>query len=385
MHTICPRCIMDTSDPGIQFNDRGLCNRCREYESVFAQHVLSPETRQRELADLVARIRADGRKREYDCLIGVSGGVDSTYVAYVTKKLGLRPLAVHLDNGWDSELAVCNIERCLKTLDIDLYTHVLDWDEFRDLQLAFLKASTPDSEIPSDHAILALMMKMAAKIGVRHVISGCNVVTEGVFAPTWSRGHYDWKYIRTIHQKYGTIPLKKYVHFSLAGLGWTRYVRGQRQVYILNYLDYNKRQAMELIQKELGWKPYGGKHHESIYTRFFQSYILPRKFGFDKRRMHLSTLIMSGQISRDNALAEMQKPICSPDLMVEDKRYVCKKLGLPEAEFEAILALPPRTFWDYSSYEKTFVVRAGRAMREAHRRQTRSIANPAVAIASNPR
>jgi N-acetyl sugar amidotransferase len=364
---------MDTSDPGIQFDDHGRCNRCREYESVHAQHVPSPETRKRQLAELVTHIRTEGRKKEYDCVIGVSGGVDSSYVAYVTKKLGLRPLAVHLDNGWDTELAVCNIERCLKTLEIDLDTHVLDWDEFRDLQLAFLKASTPDSEIPTDHAISALMMKTAARIGVRYVISGSNVATEGLFVPTWSRGHFDWKYIKSIHRRHGSVRLKKFIHFSVAELAWTRYVRRQRQVYILNYLDYNKNQAMQVIQCELGWKPYGSKHHESIYTRFFQSYILPRKFGFDKRRMHLSTLIMSGQISRDQAIAEMQKPICSPDLLVEDKRYVCKKLGLSEAEFEAIMALPPRTFWDYPSYEKTLIVRAGRAMRRACQQQPEAL------------
>ena len=362
-YRICSRCIMDTSDPGIEFDAADICNRCREYERVAAAHILSPETREQKLADLVSRIRHEGRGKEHDCVIGVSGGVDSTYVAYLVKQLGLRPLAVHLDNGWDSELAVSNIQHCLKTLDIDLYTHVLDWDEFRDLQLAFLKASTPDSEIPTDHAILALMMKMARKIGSRYIISGCNIATEGLFAPTWSMGHYDWKYILSVQRMFGTMPLKTFIHFNLAEIIWARYVLRQKQVYILNYVDYRKEDAMQIIQSKLGWKPYGGKHHESIYTRFFQAYILPKKFGFDKRRMHLSTLIMSGQITREDALKTIEMPSYDLDLLSHDKRYLAKKLAISEAEFDEIMALPWRTFWDYPSYERGLVVRMARALR----------------------
>lgn len=362
-YRICDRCIMDTSDPGIQFDAAGICNRCREYEKVAFVHLLPPNTREQKLAELASRIRCEGRGKEHDCVIGVSGGVDSTYVAYVTKQLGLRPLAVHLDNGWNSEVAVSNIQHCLKTLNIDLYTHVMDWDEFRDLQLAFLKASTPDSEIPTDHAILALMMKIARKIGSRYIISGCNIATEGLFAPTWSMGHYDWKYIQSVQRMFGTMPLKKFIHFNLAEFLWARHALRQKQVYILNYLDYRKEDAIEIIQSELGWKPYGGKHSESIYTRFFQAYILPQKFGFDKRRMHLSTLIMSGQITREDALKEIEKPCYDLALLSHDKRYLAKKLAISEAEFDAIMELPLRSFWDYPSYEKQPLVRAMRALR----------------------
>lgn len=351
---------MDTSDPEIQFDADGICNRCREFEST-AQRLVPPlAERQAQLEQLVAQMKREGAGREYDCIIGVSGGVDSTYVAYVCKQLGLRCLALHLDNGWDSELAVSNIENCLQRLDIDLYTEVLDWDEFRDLQVAFLKASTPDSEVPTDHAILALLMRKSLQHGVRFVVSGVNVATEGLFASSWSRGHYDWKYIKSLHRLFGSVPLRSFPHFTLAQLGWARYVRRQQFVYILNYVDYQKKDAVELIQRELGWKPYQGKHHESIYTRFFQGYILPRKFGFDKRRMHLSTLIMSGQITREAALAELEKDIYSAELLRQDQAYVPKKLGLTGQQFEDILNLPPKTFWDYPSSEKSLLVRSAR-------------------------
>lgn len=378
-YRICARCVMDTSDPEIQFDAQGICNRCREFEATARRLVPPAAARQAQLDRIVAQMKAEGRGREYDCIIGVSGGVDSTYVAYVCKRqLGLRCLAVHLDNGWDSELAVSNIENCLKRLDIDLHTEVLDWDEFRDLQVAFLKASTPDSEIPTDHAILALMMRKAVQHGVRFVVSGVNAATEGLFAPAWSRGHYDWKYIRAVHRRFGTVPLRSFPHFTLTQLAWMRYLRRLQFVYALNYLDYDKRRVLELIQRELGWKPYQGKHHESIYTRFFQGYILPRKFGFDKRRMHLSTLIMSGQMTREAALAELEKEIYSPDLVRQDKVYVPKKLGLTEQQFEDIMNLPRKTFWDYPSAERTLPVRLLRAWQR--RKQARALA-PVVAPA----
>jgi N-acetyl sugar amidotransferase len=287
----------------------------------------------------------------------VSGGVDSTYVAYLVHSLGLRALAVHLDNGWDSNLAVTNIERALRKLNIELFTHVLDWDEFRNLQLAFLKASTPDSEIQTDHAIMAVLMRKARQLRVRYILYGSNVITEGLYTPEWSQGHYDWKYIKSIHARFGTVPLRRFPHVSLAQYCVDRYMRHQQFVSILNYTAYNKAEAVEVIRRELGWEPYEGKHHESIYTRFFQSYILPRKFGADKRRMHLSALIVSGQMTRDEALRIVATPPGPPEQLEQDKVYVCKKLDISIEEFDRIMALPPRTFWDYPSNEKSAVMR----------------------------
>lgn len=348
-YRICTRCLMDTTDPDIQFDEQGVCNHCHDYDRLIQQRVLKGESGLRYLEGLVERIRHEGRGKPYDCVMGVSGGVDSTYVAYVAKnKLGLRPLAVHMDNGWDSELAVKNIEETLKCLGIDLYTNVLNWEEFKDLQLAFLKASTPDSEIPSDHAISAVLGEMAEKLKVRYILSGSNVRTETHLPRAWSQGHFDWKYIRSVHRQFGKGKLKTFPHQDL--FTYYRRLLTLRRVDILNYLDYNKLEAMHFLERKLGWKYYGGKHYESIYTRFYQGYILPAKFGYDKRRSHLSSQICSGEITREAALAELQKPTYAPTMQEEDREYVAKKLGVSDAEFSAIMELPRKNFSDYPSY-----------------------------------
>lgn len=350
-YRICTRCIMDTSDPEIVFDENGVCNHCYDYDRLVAQKVIPGEAGRAYLEHLVERMKRDGRGKPYDCLIGVSGGVDSTYVAYLVKKMGLRPLAVHVDNGWDSELAVKNIEEALTRLGIDLYTEVLDWEEFRDLQVAFLKASTPDSEIPTDHAIWAVLGNMADKLKVRYIVSGFNVRTESHLPRAWSYGHFDWKYIRSVYRRFGrTGRLKTFPHIGF--FTYYRRLLTHRRVDILNYIDYDKSEAMQILEKELGWRYYGGKHYESIYTRFYQGYILPTKFGFDKRRCHLSSLICSGEMSRAAALVELERPAYAPSLQEEDREYVIKKLSLTDEEFEAILKAPPKTFWDYPSYSR---------------------------------
>jgi N-acetyl sugar amidotransferase len=354
---------MDTTDPDIQFDAEGHCNHCRAWFARAEREVLPPAQREAALARIVDEIRTAGRGRDYDCIIGVSGGVDSTYTAYTAAKLGLRPLAVHLDNGWNSEQAVRNIERTLAALKIDLFTHVLDWDEFRDLQVAFLKGSTPDGEIPTDHAIVALLYQAAAKNGVRYIVDGRNLATEGILPPSWSQGHGDWKYIRSVHAQFGTRRLRRFPHYGALALANHRLVRRLRNVSILNYVPYVKADAMATIERELGWEYYGGKHYESVYTRFYQGYVLPTKFGIDKRIAHLSTLVCSGQLSRADALAELDKPIYPEGLLDVDRRFVLKKLELSEGEFAAIMALPRRSFWDYPSYRRHPLFRSSRALR----------------------
>lgn len=345
---MCIRCIMNTrADPSIGFDSAGLCSHCQRYDQLIATRTLKGEEARKALDVLVNRIKRAGEGRDYDCLIGVSGGVDSTYVAYLTRQLGLRPLAVHLDNGWDSELAVQNIENVLNRLNIDLYTYVIDWPEFRDLQIAFLKASTPDGEIPSDHAINAILWREAARRGIRFIISGMNFTTESISVPDWSYGHSDWRYIRDVHSRFGRLPLKTYPRFTPLYLAYLTFIRRIRNVSILNYIDYHKQDVMNLLQTELGWIDYGGKHHESIYTRFFQGYVLPRKFSVDKRYGHLSDLINAGQISREAALQEIDRPTYDPELQKQDLAYVRKKLGLDEQQFEAIMQAPPKSFRDY--------------------------------------
>ncbi len=350
VNVTCTRCVMDTTDPDIVFDENGVCHHCRAYDEIVRANVFDGDEGRQKLDALVETIKREGAGKQYDCLIGVSGGVDSTFVAYKVKQLGLRPLAVHLDNGWDSELAVQNIENTLKTLDIDLHTYVIDWEEFRDIQLSFLKAGTPDSEIPSDHAIVALMHNTAQRLGIKNLIWGYNVRTETHLPPAWSQGHWDWLYVRSVHREFGKVPIKTFPHLSR----W--YFFGpdrqkQRHINILDYLDYKKNEAMPVLERELGWRYYGGKHYESIYTRFYQGYILPRRFGFDKRKVHLSSLICSGEITRAQALEGLKNETYPADLQQQDKEYVIKKLELTEAEFEALMNLPQKTFADYPSYQ----------------------------------
>jgi N-acetyl sugar amidotransferase len=346
-NVICTRCVMDGTDPDIWFDEIGVCNHCHRYDQLVTERVFTGEDGRRRLKGLVEEIKVGAASRRYDCVIGMSGGVDSTYVALVVKRLGLRPLAVHLDNGWDSELAVDNINSALTRLGIDLHTHVIDWDEFRDLQVAFLRASTPDSEVPTDHAIVAALYHTAARQGVRYIITGHNFRTESHHPSAWTQGHWDWRYIKGVHRQFGSVPLRTFPHISLWSY-WRR-LRTHRWLEILNYLDYVKRDAMEALRKELGWRDYGSKHHESIYTRFYMGYLLPRKFGFDKRKCHFSSLICSGEMTRAEALEELKQEPYAREQQEADKAYVLKKLGLTRDEFARIMALPKMSYADYPS------------------------------------
>lgn len=352
-YQVCSRCIMDTTDPDIVFDEKGVCHHCHRYDIELPKRVFHGEEGKSRLQMLVNTIKSTGRNNEYDCIIGVSGGVDSTYVAYLTKQLGLRPLAVHFDNGWNSELAVSNIEKTLDKLGIDLYTYVMDWPSFKNLQMSFLKASTPDGEIPTDHAINALLFQEASKRGIKYVISGMNFATESMSVPAWSYGHSDWKYIRSVHKQFGISSLKNYPHFTFLDLFRWNVMQRIQVVSVLNYVDYHKEDAMQILQDELGWIYYGGKHYESVYTRFYQGYVLPKKFNIDKRKGHLSDLIRSGQLSRDEALNKMDEPGYDDTLLRQDKAFVIKKFGVTEADFEALLNAPPKTFRDYPNQYTT--------------------------------
>jgi len=339
---------MDTSDSEIVFNEEGVCNHCLRYDAQLTTRVYHGEEASTKLTALVEAIKRAGKGKEYDCIIGVSGGVDSTYVAYLTKQLGLRPLAVHFDNGWNSELAVSNIEKTLNTVGIDLFTYVIDWTMFRELQIAFLKASTPDGEIPTDHAINALLWQEANRRNIKYVINGMNFATESASVPSWAYGHSDWKYIRSVNKLFGKHDrLKGYPHYSLWDLFYFSAIKGVRVVSILNYINYNKNEVMDVLQNKLGWVYYGGKHYESIYTRFYQAHVLPEKFGIDKRIGHLSDLINSKQLSREEALTLLKTKDYSADMLKEDLAYVIKKLELTPEKFDAIMKAPKKTFRDY--------------------------------------
>lgn len=348
---------MDTSDPDIIFDSNGICRYCKIYDERMRNEVFRGPEGERRLGEIVDRMKEAGRGNPYDCLIGVSGGVDSTMAVWTLKKLGLRPLTVHLDNGWDSELAVDNIKKTLEKLDIDLHTYVLDWDEFRDIQLSFLKASVPNSEIPTDHAIVALNFKVASEQKIRYIVNGGNVATEAFVPIAWAYDARDLRHLKAIHKQFGTAPLHSFPTLGLISSLYAVFVKGIRWLSILNYIDYKKPEAMKLLQEELGWRPYGGKHYESVYTRFYQGYILKKKFGFDKRRAHLANLVLSGDLTREQALSEMEKEeYIGTSIWAEDREFVIKKLGLTEARFEEIMALPTKTHYEYPTnswiYEK---------------------------------
>lgn len=354
-YRICARCIMDTSDSEIVFDEHGVCSHCQAFAQAMKTCVFTGEDARQRLEVIVEQIKREGHGKRYDSILGLSGGVDSSYTAHVVAQYGLRPLAVHMDNGWNSEQAVRNVENIVKKLSLDLHTEVLDWDEFKNLQLAFLRASTPDSEIPTDHAIVATLYKLAAKFKVRWLPEGSNVATEMMVPATWSHGHSDWRYIRNLNDMFGGRPLKTYPHYTYFDyLVKLPKIQKIARFPILNYLPYQKTAAMDVLKREFGWEYYGGKHYESIYTRFYQGYILPVKFGFDKRRSHISCLINNGELTREDALREIEKPAIEPQQLREDRAFVLKKFGLTEREFEDIMALPRKTFWDYPSYERDF-------------------------------
>lgn len=359
----CSYCVMDTTDPEINFYENGRCNHCCNAEKILQKkpYCLSSEEKKKALQELTSQLKKEGKGKRYDCIIGVSGGVDSTYLAYVTKqKLGLNPLAVHLDNGWNSELAVENIENLLKQLNIDFFSYVIDWDEFKDLQLAFLKASTPDSEIPTDHAIISILYRMAIKENVPYILTGHNWATESIMAGSWSQGYSDWKYIKALHKKFGTKSISTYPYRTfIKDKIYYSIIKKIKRISLLDHMDYNKSEAIKILENELHWQSYGRKHHESIYTRFFQSYILPKKFGFDKRKAHLSSLIVSGQISRREAILQLEQNPYDETTIEEDKEYVAKKFGISVEEFHKIMALPIKRFTDYPSYKHSWYYNIG--------------------------
>jgi N-acetyl sugar amidotransferase len=342
---------MDTiADPDITFDDKGICNYYYEYKKAEAG-LLKGQEGWSALEKIAAEIKEAGKDLPYDCIMGLSGGVDSTYVAYLAKQLGLRPLAVHFDNGWNSELAVMNIENIITRLGFDLHTNVINWNEFRDLQIAYLKASVVDIEAITDHAIFASLYRLAGEKKIKYILSGTNVQTENTLPKSWIHPKGDHINIQSIHKAYGSLPLKTFPFSNAKVKRYYQQVMGVRSISVINYVEYNKKKVKALIQKELGWRDYGGKHYESVWTRFYQGYILPAKFKIDKRKAHLSDLIFGGQITRAEALEELAQPMYDPKQFAIDYEFVLKKLGLTEKEFADIMATPPRSHYDFD-YEK---------------------------------
>jgi N-acetyl sugar amidotransferase len=342
---------MDTNDyPDITFDEKGVCSICHIYSDISAKTVKRGANAEIAINAMLSELKQSGKNKDYDCIIGVSGGVDSTYLAYKTKEWGLRPLVVHVDNGWNTELSVMNIEHLVKKLGFDLYTYVIDWNEIKDLQLSYLKASVLDIDIPTDNAYAAAIFKIAKEKNIKHILIGHNTVTEGWLPPTFTHFKYDIINLKAIHKKFGKVKLKTFPYLGVMKGWYLMNIKGIKTYTPLNWVEYDKQKIKEFIQNELGWRDYGGKHYENIFTRFYQGYILYKKFGIDKRKSHLSTLICSGQITREKALQEIKKnPYPSEELLLEDKEYLIKKLGITEAYFEELMNNPIKQHKDYPS------------------------------------
>ena len=354
-YQICKRCIMDTSDPDIVFDERGICNHCKEAEELLHSSWHPDEKGEAMIRDLVHKIKNEGKGKEYDCIVGLSGGVDSSYLAYKAVELGLRPLVVHVDCGWNSELAVKNIENIVKLLHLELHTYVVDWEEMKDLQLAFFKSSVANQDIPQDHAIFAALYKFAVKNKVKYVLNGSNFATESILPQSWGYNALDYRQLKGIHRKFGTLKLRTFPHVTfLQRYIYFTLIRRMKVVKLLNLMPYSKDDAISLMSNQLGWRYYGGKHHESRFTKFFQAYYLPHKFGYDKRRSHCSSLIMSGQMVREEALKEMEKELYQPGELNDDLDYVAKKIGLTSEGLRTLIEQPGRSYKDYPNNEWLF-------------------------------
>ncbi len=344
----CKRCIMDDSnDPDLLLDDAGICNHCRTYERTLKS---LPEglDRERQFQSIVNRIKRAGEGKKYDCIIGVSGGVDSTYLCYLAKQQGLRALLTHCDNGWNSELSVKNIENISAHTGFDLWTEVLYWEEFKDIQLSFFKAGVVDLELPYEYALINTSKREALKYGVKYVLTGHNVATEGTFLPkSWRHDKTDIRNIKAIHRRFGTRPMRTFPHFSF--LKQLCVDKKIQSISLLNYVDYNKDVVKNVIAQKMAWRDYGGKHYESIFTRFYQGYILREKFKIDKRQFHLSVLVQSGQMTRNEALLAYATPAYDPDQLELDKEYVLKKLGFTIGDFETYLRSPIHKHLEYPS------------------------------------
>lgn len=356
-YQMCVRTVMDTTDPEIWFDDQGVSNHALHYDRTMKRYVDAAMAGERagELASLVEKIKKAGQGKPYDCVIGISGGVDSSYLVLQAVRLGLRPLAVHFDSGWNSELAVGNIANIIDRLGLDLVTDVADWREMKDLQLSFFKASVSNCDIPTDHAFPAVAFREAARYGIRYILSGHNFATESILPKAWGYNATDAHHLKAIQRRFGTVKLRSYPIMGIfKRYLWYGYIRPITTVHLLNYMPYVKADAKQAIADELGWRDYGGKHYESVFTRYFQGSYLPRKFGFDKRKAHMSSLIVSGQMTREDALDQLGHPDYPAELERQDHEFIAKKLGLSVPEFDEVLARPPVDHLSYPNAKWVF-------------------------------
>lgn len=352
-YQICSNCIMDTTDPDITFDERGWCDYCRNYHENILPHWHTDERGAMTLARISEEIKKSGHGRAHDCLIGISGGVDSSYVAYLAKeKMGLNPLLFHVDGGWNSEVSANNIHRLVDGLGLDLYTEVIDWQEMKDLQLSFFKAQVANVDTPQDLCFFSSLYNFAAKNSYKYILTGGNFSTECVREPLEWGAYYqtDMRFVNDIHRRFGTIPLRTFPTADIFKYKlYYRYIKGVKVVRPLDYVPYIKEDVIQLLSDRFGWQRYVQKHHESRFTRFVECFWLPRKFGYERRKAHLSSLILTNQMTREEALLRVAKPEISEEEMMDDFGYVAKKLDLSKAQLQELFDGENRSFRDYKN------------------------------------
>ncbi|HTM66059.1 MAG TPA: N-acetyl sugar amidotransferase [Flavipsychrobacter sp.] len=354
---MCSNCVMDNSDARISFDKRGVCDHCNDFYTNVKPNWHTGERGKEQLQAIVAKIKKDGEGRDFDCLLGMSGGVDSSYMLHLAvKEFGLRPLVFHVDGGWNSELAVNNIQVMIDKLGLDLFTEVINWEEMRDFQLAFFKSGVPHLDIPQDHAFIATLYNFADKYKIKYILNGGNISTECVRNPMeWLYYGTDMAQIRDIINQFGTVKMDTYPFSPIfRHKFYLRYLKGVQVVKPLNYRPYIKSDALKLLADTYGWKPYPQKHFESRFTKFYEGYWLPERFGFDTRRVQYSSLILTGQMTREEALELLKKPAFDPATIDDEFNYIATKLGITSGELRGYFNMPKKFYWDYKNQESLF-------------------------------
>jgi len=356
-YQICTNCVMDTSDSKIEFDEHGVCDHCRGFKNDVLPNWHPNDEGKAMFRAQVEKIKEAGKGHPFDCIMGMSGGLDSSYLLHLAvSEFGLRPLVFHVDGGWNTDLAVNNIQVLVEGLGLDLYTEVINWEEMRDFQLAFFKAGVPHLDIPQDHAFIATLYHFANKNNIKYILNGGNYATECVRNPKeWLYYGTDMAQLRDIHRRFGSRPLKTYPFSSvLFHKVYLRYLRGVRVVKPLNYLPYTKETAAKVLSETYGWRPYPQKHFESRFTRFYEAYWLPTRFGYDTRRVQYSSLILTGQMNREDALAKLETLAYDPNTIDEEFEYIATKLGITVDELRGYHDMPLKTYKDYANQQWMF-------------------------------
>jgi N-acetyl sugar amidotransferase len=360
-YQICRNCVMDTSDTRIEFDSNGMCDHCNDFYTNVKPHWKVDASSRNELSKIIEKIKTEGKGKDFDCILGLSGGVDSSYMLHIAvKEFGLRPLVFHVDGGWNSELAVHNIQMLVDKLGLDLYTEVINWEEMKDFQLAFFKSGVPHIDIPQDHAFVATLYNFAYKYNIKYILNGGNISTECVRNPMEFLYYgTDMAQINDIRKKFATIKMDSYPFSSvLRHKFFLRYVKGVKVIKSLNYMPYIKSDALRLLEKEYGWKPYPQKHFESRFTKFYEGYWLPERFGFDTRRVQFSSLILTDQMKREEALEQLKKTAYNPETIDDEFNFIATKLGITSLELKEYFKMPKKFYWDYKNQEKLFNIGA---------------------------